>query len=279
MLQSLVHLFPDWTPRVITDIPQQWESIVNQPKSQGTDAKTIAILTPDQVSKTQMYLLKALQTPGADWGGYEVRHARPANDPYNYVQQKGVMLSYPFNRYYTVNSPESLNAFNTQTGMAMLRHFSLNENMMFDKSDKPLLGYFIADMEKAGPYCMMAEAMAMANGNPTIIGYLSGGNYARGFPLYVRNFNLNFLALPALPSKLVSNASSDSKVIVRQIDAGKEGVYCYAVNTNMTDTHVTITLPADGKVTALQTSQPVTISDGKFTVKMYPYQLISWRIR
>ncbi|HAI12565.1 MAG TPA: hypothetical protein DCM28_12735 [Phycisphaerales bacterium] len=270
--------FPDWTPRVITDIPQQWDSIVNQAIHQGSNKKTIQVVTPDHVAKSQMYL-NALQAPGADWGGYEVRHARPANDPYNYVDQKGVMLSYPFNRYYTVNSPDSLNAFNTQTGMAMLRHFSLNENMMFDKSDKNLLGYFIADMEKAGPYCMMAEAMAMANGNPTIIGYLSGGNYARGFPLYVRNFNLNFMALPALPSKVVSNASSDSKVIVRQIDAGKEGVYCYAVNTNMTDTQATITLPADGKVTALQTGQPLTTQGGKITVNMYPYQLISWRIQ
>lgn len=269
--------FTDWVPRIVTDIPQQWQSIVQQPEHMSKDGKTIEILTPDQVSQKQMYL-GALQSPGQDWGNYEIRHARPANDPYNYVDQSGVMLSYPFNRFYTVNSPKTLDAFDTKSGMTLLRHFSLNENMMFDKSDKPLLGYFIADMEKAGPFCMMAEALAMANGNPTQIGYLSGGNYARGFPLYVRNFNLNFLALPALESKQVPGAASDSKVIVRQIDAGKDGVYCFAVNTNMTDTQVSIKLPVDGKVTALQSGQQVNPSGGKLSVNMYPYQLISWRI-
>ncbi|MAX23108.1 MAG: hypothetical protein CMJ19_01275 [Phycisphaeraceae bacterium] len=270
--------FPDWTPRIITDIPQQWESIVQLPQHQGSNNKTIAILTPNDVSRSQMYL-NALQSPGSDWGGYEVRHARPANDPYNYVKLSGVMLSYPFNRFYTVNTPQTLDSFQTQSGMTMLRHFSLNENMLFDKQDKHLLGYFVADMEKAGPYCMMAEAMAMAYGNPTMIGYLSGGNYARGFPQYVRQFNLNFLALPALPSTVVANASPDSKVVVRKIDAGKQGVYCYAVNTNMTDTSTTITLPADGKVTVLASGQTVSTQGGKLAVKLYPYQLMSWHIK
>ena len=59
----------------------------------------------------------------------------------------------------------------------------------------------MADIERAGPYCMMAEALAMANGDPTMLGYLLGGNFGRGFPQYVREFNANFLALPALPSE------------------------------------------------------------------------------
>jgi hypothetical protein len=270
--------FADWTPRVVTDIPQQWESIVQQAEHLGSNNKTITIITPDDVMKNHMYLT-ALKSPGMDWGGYEVRHARPANDPYNYVNRNGVMLSYPFNRYYTVIAPSTLNAFKAQTDMAMLRHFSLNENMLFDKDQKNLLGYFVADMEKAGPYCMMAEALAMANGNPTMIGYLSGGNYARGFPQYVRNFNVNFLALPALPSTVMPNASRDDKVIVRTIDAGKQGVYCYAVNTSMTPTRITITLPNKGKVTALATGQTVTAQDGMLSVDLYPYQLISWLIK
>lgn len=270
--------FPDWTPRIVTDVPQQWESIVKLPEHQGKNGKKTLVVTPESIASSQLYL-NALESPSADWGSYEVRHARPANDPVNYANEQGVMLSYPFNRYYTVNAKDSLKAFDTKSGMAMLRHFSLNENMLFDKNNNSLLGYFIADMEKAGPYCMMAEAMAMANGNPTIIGYLSGGNYARGFPLYVRNFNRNFLALPALPSKIIANASSDNKVVVRQIQTPDHGVYCYAVNTNMTQTSTTITLPVDGKVTALQTGKTVTTQGNKITVKMYPFQLISWHIR
>ena len=49
----------------------------------------------------------------------------------------------------------------------------------------------------------------MAHGDPTMIGYLVGCNFGRGFPQYVRNFNANFLALPALPSQVVPQAASD----------------------------------------------------------------------
>ena len=44
-----------------------------------------------------------------------------------------------------------------------MRHYALNENMMSDASDKEKLGYFVADVERAGAACMQAEAVAMAN--------------------------------------------------------------------------------------------------------------------
>lgn len=267
--------FPDWTPRIVTDVPQLWESIVSQPLHQTKDGKSMDILTPGEVAQKQMYL-NALLSPGGDWGGYEIRHSRPANDPLNYHNAPGLMLSYPFNRYYTVNSARSLDAFRSPAGLTLLRHFSLNENMLYDKSDKPLLGYFIADMEKAGPYCMMAEALAMANGDPTNIGYLSGGNYARGFPLYVRNFNINFLALPALPSTLVPNAASDDKVVVRRIETQKHGTYFFAVNTNLADCNVTIKLPGKGTLTRIQSGKTESTDQENIALKMYPCQLISW---
>ena len=62
----------------------------------------------------------------------------------------------------------------------------------------------MADVERAGPFCMQAEAVAMANGDPTMIGYLVGNNFERGFPMYVRDFNANFLALPALPRSMAN---------------------------------------------------------------------------
>ena len=98
-----------------------------------------------------------------------------------------------------------------------MRFYSLNENMMNDKADKEKLGYFVADMEMAGPYSMLAEARAVANGDPSDIGYLSGNNFQRGFPEYARAFNTAFLSLPALPSVVVAGASSDKEVVVRQI--------------------------------------------------------------
>ena len=82
----------------------------------------------------------------------------------------------------------------------------------------------MADWEHAGRACMIAEINAMANGDPVNLGYLMGSNYTRGFPVPVREFNQNFLALPALPSKVVKGACSDSEVVLREIDCSKLGV-------------------------------------------------------
>ena len=150
---------------------------------------------------------------------------------------------------------------------------------MFDQNDKNILGYFVVDMEKAGPYCMMSEALAMANGDPTSIGYLSGGNYARGFPQYVRRFNANFLALPALPSKVVEHAASDPDVVVRKIQTPSHGSYYFAVNTNKQSKQVILTLPDKGEIIACETGKQIHTDKGKITLEMYPFQLISWHVQ
>ncbi len=177
--------------------------------------------------------IEALTSPGLNWGNWEVQHSRPADDPLHYKDTQGVLLTHAFNRNYTVASPRTMDAFRTPSGLAMIRHYALNEHMMFDKSDKELLGYFVADIERAGPYCMMAEVLAMAHGDPTMIGYLVGNNFGRGFPVYVREFNANYLALPALPSTVVKDAASDSEVVVRRIDTAKHGTWIAAINTSL----------------------------------------------
>ena len=137
----------------------------------------------------------------------------------------------------------------------------------------------MADVERAGPFCMQAEAVAMANGDPTMIGYLVGNNFARGFPLYVRDFNANFLALPALPSKRVDDASSDAAVVVRVIDAGKPGVYVSVVNTDCRERkQVRVKLPGSGGVTELATGNAVSRSGDGVTLDLRPYQLIALRV-
>ena len=110
--------------------------------------------------------------------------------------------------------------------------------------------------ERASPACMQAEAVAVANGDPTMIGYLCGNNFDRGFPLYVRDFNANYLALPALPSARAEGAGGDPAVVVRTIDAGPRGLYAAVVNTAPTARQVTVRLPA-GAVTALASGAAV----------------------
>ncbi len=270
--------FHSWDPTMVTDRPTLWKPILQQPEHAAGDRGAITPLSVQQVTDEDMYL-QALTSPGLTWGDWEVQHARPADDPLRYHEVTGVLLTHAFNRNYTVTSPRTFDAYRTPSGLAIVRHYSLNEHMIFDQHDKAILGYFVADIERAGPYCMMAEALAMANGDPTMIGYLVGCNYGRGFPQYVRNFNANFLALPALPSKIVPRAASDPNVVVRRIDTGTHGTWIAIINTSLTaKSKVTITLPP-GTAHDAVTGQELVTTDDVLNVDMYPCQLRSLHVQ
>jgi hypothetical protein len=263
---------------MVTDRPDLWEPILARPQHQTENRGPIIPLTVQQVVDQNSYY-QALTTPGLNWGNWEVHHSRPADDPQYYSGTEGVLLTHAFNRNYTVASPQSLQAYRTASGLALIRHYALNENMMHDKDDKDLVGYFVADFERAGPYCMMAEALAMARGDPTMIGYLVGNNFGRGFSEYVRNFNANFLALPALPSQIVQDAASDQQVVVRYIKTETHGTWIAAVNTSMhPQEDVRIAVP-EGTLTDAVTGEPVSTTDDRITLDMYPFQLRSFRVQ
>jgi len=212
--------FPTWEKRIVTDDPAAWPP-------------PLVPVSIERVVNENLYL-DALLSPQLNWGKWEWHHANPPADPDRYRNTPGVLLTHAFNRLYTVASPKTFDAFRGPSGLAIVRHYALNENMMFDAADKDKLGYFIADIERAGPYCMLAEAHAMANGDPTMIGYLVGSNFGRGFPQYVREFNANFLALPALPSERLANASDDPEVVVRIIRTPSHGSWLAVINTGLT---------------------------------------------
>jgi len=271
--------FASWDPVMVTDYPQAWADVLKLKRNHTDKKQIVNPITVETVIKEDRYL-KGLLATGKDWGGYEVRHARPADDPVHYRKTDGVMLTHAFNRLYTVASPKTFDTYRTPSGLAIIRHYALNENMMFDANDKPKLGYFVADIERAGPYCMMAEAMAVANGDPTMIGYLSGGNFARGFPQYVRSFNAAYLALPALRSRIVKNAASDAKVIVREIKTPSHGTYLAVVNTAMVDREdVTVSIPAAGTVTDAATGKVLSADMGKVKLTFHPFQLRALHVK
>ena len=270
--------FGDFQPRFFTDSPDVWEPILAQEAHKPPLDRKWKVSTPAEVAEKDLYL-KALLAPGANWGGWEIHHANPADDPATYKSVEGVLLSHPFNRLYTVSSPTTLDLFRAPAGLALVRHYALNENMMFDTADKEKLGYFVADVERAGPFCMQAEAVAMANGDPTMIGYLDSNNFGRGFPLYVRDFNANFLALPALPSKRIEGSCSDPAVVVRAIDAGRAGIYLSVVNTDCRERkQVRIKLNGNGGITALASGASVARSGDGITLDLRPYQLLALRV-
>jgi hypothetical protein len=208
------------------------------------------------------------------WGGWEWQHAIPRLDPLRYTDTPGVLLSMAFNRQFSVADIKTLESFRTPDGLAMLRHYPLNENCFGEDDNRPL-GYFIADFEEAGPYCVLAEARALANGDPRFIGYLAANSFQRGFPEYVRAFNRAFLALPALPGTLVADASSNPQVLIRQIPTPKDGTWYAVVNTGMTDAlDVKIAIKASHLVNDL-TGDPVRLDEQTFS--LYPGQVLVWR--
>lgn len=221
---------------------------------------------------------KALTLPRSTWDTWEWQHSDVWNDPQNYTSDGKGALTYTFNHAYTVGRPSALNAFRSGAGLAMVRHYALNEDTMTEGSDK-LLGYFVTDVEHAGPYSMLAEARAVANGDPRFIGYLSSASFNRGFPEYVRAFNQAFLALPALPSQVVANAASNAAVVVRSINASTHGTYLAVVNTGVQQVDdVAITVPVAGTVTDAVTGAVIPVVNGRMTLSMYPAQLRTFRV-
>lgn len=262
--------FNSWEGRLITDDPVYWQPILNQPAHINGDKK-ITPVSVEEVVKKDMYL-EGLLSPPLNWGGWEWHHANPPPDPASYKNAPGILMTHAFNRLYTVASPKTLETFRGPSGLALIRHYSLNENMMFDKADKEKLGYFVADMERSGPYCMMTEALAMANGDPTEIGYLSGNSFGRGFPEYVRAFNTAFLSLPALPSRIVTGVSNDPEIVVREITTEGKGTYYALVNTGMkAKMNVALKLPAGAPLLDAATRKPITDAQS-----FYPFELKAW---
>jgi len=253
---------------LVTDDIELWKNTMDKLPKKRTP------LSYDQVVKDNMYGKELLKSIGGTWGEWEWQHSCPNADPANFKKKDGTVVDYSFNRLYTVSAPEAFDAFRCGEGLAIMRHYTLNENMMNDAKDKEIMGYFCSDVDRAGPYCMMAEARAVANGDPRYIGYLNGNTMARGFPQYVRAFNAAFLALPALPSKVIANAASDPEVVVREIPTGKDGTYLAVVNTGFSSKKdVFVNIPKCSKLLDAATGAELGMTGGKLTVSLYPGEL------
>jgi hypothetical protein len=254
---------------IVTDDVETWDEILQLPAHKG---KTQAISYDDTMRGNKQF--EAITSPRGTWGEWEWQHSDPQSDPHNYRDNEGVLLTYSFNRAYTVSAAKGLEAFRTKSGLAAVMHYPLNEHSM-EKS----LGYIASDVEYAGPYIMLSEARAMAYGDPRFIGYLAASSFNRGFPQYVRAFNAAFLSLPALPSQVLPNASSDPNVIVRSIKTPKNGTYLAVVNVGFADKKVAITLPANAKVVDAATGKSLTVANGKLQMSLYPCELKSVHIQ
>lgn len=226
--------------------------------------------------------LEAQTLPASTWGGYEYQHAMPRPDVANYQSSDGVLMTYTFNDLYTVSKPESLAQFKTASGTAAIRHFCLNEDAMSSTDNQHLLGYFVTDMELAGPYITLPEARALANGDPYYFGYLSSTTFNRGFPGFVRDFNANYLALPAMPSTREDHLAAlegNDDIAVRVIRTPNDGTWLAVINTGLSEAKgVSVAMPTSGNVTYAAGGQAVSLTQGKLVLDLHPGQLVSLRI-
>lgn len=244
---------------IITDNPDAVAAVFAKPPFCTTN-KTYSV---EQCAKMHGYL-EQRRRPASTYDKWEWQHACPGDDPENYNKFHNTSLAMPINRTQSVTDPAAFEAYSTADGtQTIIRHHSLNENMLtkfVGVEEKALLGYAIQDAERAGRGCMLNEVLAMAYGDPVNIGYLIGSTFARGFPGPVREFNSNFLALPALKSSLLKNASSDPKVFLRRIPTKGDGNYFALVNTGYgAKENLTVRFPAGtGPLTAIVSGRVFT---------------------
>ncbi|MCH2176727.1 MAG: hypothetical protein MK193_13460 [Lentisphaeria bacterium] len=234
----------------------------------------------DTVTNENWYT-KRIQKPWqGNWGKWDWKHSIPPADPENYQDADGVMMSYSYHRLYSVNDPKAFELYTAKSGLMAVRHYTLNENEMFGGGVDNITGYFVCDVERSGPHCMIKEARVMANGDPFYLGQLLGNSMARGYPEYVRNFNAAFLSLPALPSEVVKEAASDKEVVVRMIKTEKHGNYFAVINTSLDSKQdITFKLPVDGKVINTVTGEEIKVENGDVKLNMYSGQLIALLVR
>lgn len=243
--------------------------------------KNPALLTIDEIVKNHKYY-NGLLKPTGTWGQWEWQHCSPANDPNNYKALSDIYLGYSYHRLFSVSDPLVHEKFsNKSQGTAMIQHYPLNEHMLCKKAngkEEAIVGYAIADMEKAGRACMQNEIMAMAKGNPYYLGYLVGSTYSRGFPLAVRDFDINYLALPALPSKEVPNACFDPTVVLKEIRTPNNGTYYAVIHTGDTNKKVTINFPDSCEYI----THVISGSESKgptLELRLKPWQLIAFHVK
>ena len=245
--------------------------------------------TPDKVVPLKDAIanhsyLKGRAEPCGTWGKWEWQHGSPADRPLSHPKDPASFLAMPVNRLYSVGDPDAFKAYANAEGVqTIIRHHSLNEHNLKCKvngKDESPIGYDMNDTEKAGRASMMVEVNAMANGDPVNLGYLIGSCMARGFPGPVREFNGNFLALPALPSKVVAGACEDPEVVLRVIDCTKyrKGKYYALVHTGSTEKHdVSVKIP--GKPAAVNFpfyGKDKATVDGALNFKtLKPWQLLA----
>ena len=228
----------------------------------------------------QRYWAEALDTDFPTWGSYEINHSCPADDYDNYADRTDLALCYPFSCVYHVLLGTTSEKYRNSTDdLFLMRHYSLNENNLHDENgvaEPGFCGYYTMDFDHAGRAVMISELWAMAMNDPTMIGYLFGSNLDRLDAPYVREFNLNFLSLPATKSTVLSGGYWGSDRTVRRWTTAA-GNYWAVINLSTEPYEGDFNLQTSkGRVYRTVDWSAETVSSGSVHLSMEPLQMIAF---
>lgn len=271
-------------PGLVTDDPQWWLDYANTFEESWW--KYHWMPTPyEKVVEDDLYREAITENPpiihNLNSGNVEQYHSAPPADPENYKDIEGVMMTFPIGRLFILANPQLLEDFRAKSGLTVMRHYPLNEEHEEENVEPSpfdhLVGYISVDSDRAGDHLMLQQARAMAYGDPRNIGYLSGSSFSTWNPEVMRRFNQAYLALPALPSKVVTGACADPDVVVREIPTQGKGTYYFVVNTSMEGKkNVTIKLP--GVKEAIDLVSGAKIAAAPLKLDMDSAQLNSYHV-
>ena len=221
------------------------------------------------------YWPNALNADCPTWGNYEVHHSAPADDPHNYTNLNNVALCYPFNTVWTVADKTASARYRNKSGdLPFVRHYSLNENDFRNASNSEICGYYTCDWDHAGRAVVLSELYAMAYDDPTMLAYLFTANLVRNDSTYVREFNLNYLSLPALPGEaLVGGGWPDTFTVRRWVT--DKGTYWAVINCDSKPWSGTVDFRTEAdQIWYTVSGQPLPLSGGKATLSLEPFQMV-----
>ncbi|MBR1921463.1 MAG: hypothetical protein IJ829_05610 [Kiritimatiellae bacterium] len=224
------------------------------------------------------YWDQALNADCPTWGDYEIHHSAPADDPHNYTNKSNVALCYPFNCVWTVAAGHGDKRYRNASGdLPFVRHYSLNENDFKDASDNEICGYYTCDWDHAGRAVVLAELYAMAYNDPTMLAYLFTANLVRNDSTYIREFNLNYLSLPALKGEATKGGAWPDTLTVRRWVTEK-GTYWAVINCDVREWEGVV----DFKTAKTEVWETVSgtrheLSGGKATISLKPFQMLCFK--
>ncbi len=191
----------------------------------------------------------------------------------------------PLNFHYLADSPDYLNVFRTGKNLAVAKMFNYEEKT---RSNVQGDNYESSEMTTGGhDFAMAEQVLAVFHGDPFILTETTY-TYGQGFLDMHRRFAQAFLALPALPGKVVESPAGADKpdLRVRRYET-KNGVYLAVVHKGYEPDHYALSIPGSwtGKETVVDLvsgqSLPAKIENGRVTFELdaSPVSLSSFLIK